>query len=83
MGFKYRYSAGDMSNVVSIVNAIKHDACDMRSDGYVQWGSKQDLWRLKWIIDEALSQCPEFSIEEEWLREQGKKKVIRILKDEM
>lgn len=83
MGFKYRYSAGNMAEVVSVVNAIKHDACDMRMDGYVQWGAKQDLYRLKWILDQALKDCPYFSMEDDWLREEEKKKVIKILKNDI
>lgn len=56
----------------------------MRSDSYVQWGAKQDLWRLKWIIEDAMKACPTFShVEEEWLKEQEQKKIIRILKDEV
>ena len=84
MGFKYSYTADDMSTAVRVINAIRFDVCDMRSDSYVQWGAKQDLWRLKWILDDAIKACPTFSyVEEEWLKEQEQKKIIRILKDEV
>ena len=83
MGFKYSYTAEDMSNAVRTINAIKYDARDMRLDGYVQWGAKQDLWRLKWILDQALKDCPHFSIEDEWLKEEEQKKIIKILKDDI
>ena len=77
MGFKYSYNITDAAREI---NAAAYDACDMRLDGYLQWGAKQDLYRLKWILEDALKRCPHFSIEEEWLREQEKQKVIRILK---
>lgn len=82
MGFKYSYSATDMSSAVRTINSIKYDASDMRSDSYVQWGAKQDLWRLKWILDQALKDCPQFSIEDEWLREEEQKKIIKILSND-
>ena len=72
-----------MADAARTINAIKYDACDMKNDGYVQWGAKQDLYRLKWILDEALRNCPSFSPEEEWLKEEEQKKIIKYLKNDM
>ena len=83
MGYKNLYSAEDITNVVRTINAIKYDVCDMKSDGWTQWDAKQDLWQLKWILDQALKNCPTFAPEEEWLREQEKKKIIKILSDDI
>lgn len=79
MGFKYSY---DITKAAREINAAAYDACDHKLDGYIQWGAKQDLYRLKWILEDALRRCPHFSIEDEWLREQEKKKVIEILSNE-
>ena len=38
-----------------------------RNDGFVAFGAKQELWEIKWMVDEALSAAPEFSTEEQWL----------------
>ena len=38
-----------------------------RNDGFVAFGAKQELWEIKWMVDEALSDTPEFSTEQEWL----------------
>jgi hypothetical protein len=76
MGFKYSY---DITNAVREVNACAYDATTPMNDGFIAWGAKQDLYRLKWILEDALRRCPTFSLEEEWLREEEKKKVIRIL----
>lgn len=82
MGFKYSYSANDMAATVRTINAIRYDASDIKLDGYISWGAKQDLWRLKWILDKALKDCPHFSsTEDEWLREEEKKQVIKILSE--
>ena len=84
MGFKYSYSANDLATAVRVINSIKYDACDMRTDGYVQWGAKQDLWRLKWILEDAMKQCPHFSsTEDDWLKEQEQKKIIKILSNDI
>lgn len=77
MGFKFSYN---ISNAAREINAAAYDACSTSNDGFIAWGAKQDLYRLKWILEDALKRCPHFStIEEDWLREQEKKQVIKIL----
>jgi hypothetical protein len=80
MGFKYSYN---ISNAAQEINAAAYDASSSRNDGFIAWGAKQDLYRLKWILEDALKRCPNFGPEEEWLREQEKKKVIKILSDDI
>jgi hypothetical protein len=80
MGFKYSY---DITEAARVINAAAYDASDMKVDSYLQWGAKQDLYRLKWIIEDALRRCPQFSIEPEWLREQEQKKLIKILSNDI
>jgi hypothetical protein len=79
MGFKFSYNITDAAREI---NAAAYDASNPRNDGFTAWGAKQDLYRLKWILEDALRRCPTFSPEKEWLREQEKKKVIKYLKDE-
>ena len=47
------------------------------------WGCKQDLYRVKFLVDELLEKCPTYSVEADWLREQEAEKIVRILKNEM
>jgi len=78
MGFKYSYNA---INAVKEINAAAADSCCTSNDGFIAWGAKQDLYRIKWILEDALQRCPEFgSIEQEWLRDQDKKRLIGLLK---
>jgi hypothetical protein len=79
MGYRYSYN---VTAAAREINAAAYDANDSGATGFVQWGAKQDLYRLKWIIEDAIKRCPTFSPEQEWLREQEKERVIRILKDE-
>ena len=36
-------------------------------DGFNKFEAKKKLWEIKWMVDEALSDAPEFSTEEQWL----------------
>ncbi len=78
MGHKYQL---DMSTIASQINAAAYESGSAYNDGFIGWGYKQDLYRLKWILDEAIKRCPPFSGEAEWLREQEKKQVIKILSE--
>jgi len=80
MGFKKNW---DITDIARQINILSYEISSPYNDGFIGWGCKQDLYMIKWIVEDALRRCPNFSGEEEWLREQEKKKVIKILKDEM
>ena len=46
---------------------------------YVNWPCKQDLYRVKFAVDEMLSKTPKFIGEAEWLLEQEKDKMWKRL----
>lgn len=79
MGYKHSY---DIMQAYQQVRAAASECANPRTDGFVAWGVKQDLYHLKWWLDDMLKSCPEFAPEAEWLREQEQKKIIKILKDE-
>lgn len=78
MGHKYQL---DVIDITSQINRAVYE--QIYQDGYTGWGYKQDLYRIKWILDDAINRCPTYAGEQEWLREQEKKKVIRILKNDL
>lgn len=51
-----------------------------RNDGFTQWMIKQDLYRLKWLLDEILEQSGTFSGEKEFIAEHSQHKMLNILK---
>lgn len=59
---------------------IYYACTDPRMDGFVTWGYKQDLYRIKFLLDELMEKCPKYAGEEEWLREQEAEKIVQILK---
>lgn len=77
MGYRRSYS---VTEAAKHINAASYEATNSHNDGFVAWGAKQDLYRLKWILEEALRRCPNFSLEDEWLKEQEQKKLIDYLK---
>jgi len=70
----------DVSTVAGQINATAYECCSPYNDGFVGWGYKQDLYRIKWILEDALRRCPNYVDETEWLREHEKIKVFKYLK---
>ena len=50
------------------------------NDGFTAFYTKQDIYKVKWLVDEILKESPEFSGEKEWIEEQDKKKMWSELK---
>jgi len=48
-----------------------------RNDGYTTWAIKQDLYRIKFMVDQVLSSSSTYVGEEEWLSEESKKVVFK------
>ena len=49
--------------------------------GWTNWPCKQDLYRVKFAVDEMLKNTSNFVGEEEWLEEQEKQKVWKTLNE--
>jgi hypothetical protein len=69
------------------MNAIRHGIWMMRdemnnprNDGFVTWGVKQELYQLKWLVDQTLDEASTYAGETEWLREQEQQRILDILK---
>lgn len=73
----------NVEEIARQINSAYYTCSDPRQDGFTTWGVKQDLYQIKWLIDDALKRCPTFVDEKNWLREQEKKRVIKILKDDI
>jgi hypothetical protein len=68
--------------IKSSANAKKctHGANDPYVTGWNNWPCKQDLYRVKFAVDEMLKNTSRFSGEDEWLLEQEKEKMWKVLK---
>ena len=56
-------------------------ANDPYMTGWVNWPCKQDLYRVKFAVDEMLQKTAKFSGEEEWLEEHNKEQVWKALNE--
>lgn len=71
----------NVDQVISACHKMYLGANDPYVTGYNNWPCKQDLYRVKFAVDEMLKNTSTFSGEEEWLEELEKEKVVRILRD--
>ena len=69
-------------------NSVNHqiymtgiEVCDNKNDGYTAFYLKQDLYRLKWLIDEIMRDSPTFVGEDEFVKEHEQKVMWRRLKE--
>lgn len=69
------------ADVIANIRTLAEICKDIRTDSWSAWHIKQELYQLKWSIDEALRKCPTFSIEREWLDQQEPYQTIKLLKE--
>ena len=69
-------------NVDDVIHQCKKmhwGATDPYVTGWNNWPCKQDLYRVKFYLDELLKSCPTYSVEQEWLDQIEKDKVWNAL----
>jgi len=69
----------NVDKVISECQKMYYGATDSRMTGYVNWPCKQDLYRVKFAVDEMLKNTSNFTDEAEWLAEQEKEKAWKVL----
>jgi len=77
MGFKQNWNIVD---IVRQINSMAYESNSPHNDGFTGFGIKQDLYRIKWIVDDALKRCPHFVGEEEFIEKHEHQELIKILK---
>ena len=69
----------NVNKVIADCQKMYMAANDPYLTGYVNWPCKQDLYRVKFAVDEMLAKTSRFSGEDEWLLEQEKNKMWKQL----
>jgi hypothetical protein len=69
----------NVDQVISECQKMHHGATDPYVTGWNNWPCKQDLYRVKFAVDEMLKNTSKFTGEDEWLLEQEKEQVWKIL----
>lgn len=71
----------DVSDITQQIHNIARECNSPYNDGYTGWYIKQDLYQIKFILDDIIQSCPNFGkTEDQWLTEQEKKRIIKHLK---
>jgi len=78
MAFKKSWDMADIANQIS---ALSRECSSVYNDGFTSFELKKELYILKGIVDNALSNAPDFgNLEQQWLTDQEQKRIIKILK---
>lgn len=78
MGFKKSWDVADISRQI---HSLARECSSMYNDGFTSFECKKDLYQLKQLIDAAIIDSPNFGdMEDQWLQEQEKKRIIKHLK---
>lgn len=63
------------------IHALSREMNSPYNEGFTAFGCKQDLYQIKWLLDSVFKDSPNFgSIEQEWLTDQEKSRIIKHLK---
>jgi hypothetical protein len=63
------------------IQRMRYAINDPYLTGFNTWPVKQDLYRLKWLIDDALANCPTFADEEKFIDEHEKEITWKALNE--
>ena len=77
MGYHRRY---DFNEITRGIRAMSAEMNDMGQTGFISWPIKQQMYELKWLIEESLESSSTYADEENWLHEQEQQRLINILK---
>lgn len=71
----------DVGGIASQLRSLSSQCANPHNDGFTAFELKKDLYQIKQLVDEALERAPNFGqLEQDWLTEQEKKRIINILK---
>jgi hypothetical protein len=73
----------NVDHVIAQCSKMYRGAVDPHATGFVNWPCKQDLYRVKFAVDEMLANTSTFAGEQEWLEELEKEKMWKTLNGKM
>jgi len=80
MGFVKRW---DVRQICNEIGGCSAELNSPYNDGFVQWGAKKDLYEIKFFLDNILINSPKFAVEDQYLLDKEKEKLISILKNDI
>jgi len=56
-------------SITDRIEELGHQARDAHQDGFSCFGSKKELYKIKWAVEKELSKTNSFFGEEDWVKE--------------
>jgi hypothetical protein len=72
----------NVDQVIGECQKMYHGANDPYVTGWNNWPCKQDLYRVKFAVNEMLANTCKFSGEDQWLLEQEQQQMWKVLKSQ-
>ena len=70
-----------VDNIATQLRSLSRECSSPYNDGFTSFELKKDLYQIKDLVEQALSCSPNFGeLEQDWLTEQEKKRIVNILK---
>jgi hypothetical protein len=69
----------NVDQIIAECRKMYSGANDPYMTGWNNWPAKQDLYRVKFAVDEMLRNTAKFSPEDEWLDDQEKQRMWKAL----
>jgi len=69
----------NVDHIIAECRKMYAAANDPYMTGWNNWPAKQDLYRVKFAVDEMLKNTAKFSPEDEWLDDQEKQRMWKAL----
>jgi hypothetical protein len=76
MGFRKQIDYNSVHHQIYIAGVELHDS---RNDGFTTFEIKKDLHKIKWLLDEIMTDSPTYEGEAEFLKEHEQTKMWRTL----
>jgi len=70
----------NVDQVIAECRKMYSGANDHYMTGWENWPCKQDLYRVKFAVEEMLQNTSKFAPEDEWLKEQEQQRMWKTLK---
>lgn len=70
-----------MRDMKQFIRRIVEETNSRRNNAHAQWLCKQDLYRLKWEIEQALADCNSYEGEEEFIKSHERKQFLKKIEN--
>jgi hypothetical protein len=72
--------AWTVEQVYELCRRIRDATYSNRYNKHAQWLCKQDLYRIKWAAEQAISQCAQFEDEEKFIKSYEHRQLLEAIK---